>query len=105
MCIRDRIVFLGAALAALGVWWRHRSRPAACLMAAFATLGLALLASRWSPAAGSSGVGHLVVFGLAAFPWLLALFAWSFEDRFPRWVLASGGAVLVLTLWNALLPP
>ena len=48
---------------------------------------------------------YAVIIGLAAFPWLLALFAWSFEARFPRWLLTSGLAVVALSLWTVALPP
>jgi signal transduction histidine kinase len=98
------VVFFGAGVAAFQVWLQHRSRPAAFLAAAFATLGLTLIVNRSFPPDGAGGdlpiVRDLVIVGLAAFPWLLALFAWSFEPRFPRWLPASGGAVVLLGLWT-----
>jgi signal transduction histidine kinase len=98
------VVFFGAGVAAFRVWLQHRSRPAAFLAVAFATLGLTLIVNRSFPPHGAGEdlpiVRDLVIVGLAAFPWLLALFAWSFEPRFPRWLPASGGAVVLLGLWT-----
>lgn len=102
------LVFLGAVVAALRIWWLSRSRPAALLAVTFATLGGTLLLSRSLPESGDATVEVLrdvVLVGLLAFPWLLALFAWSFESRFPRWLLAAGVAVAGLSVWALLLPP
>lgn len=103
------IVFAVTALAGLRLWLQHRSMPAAYLAAAFGTLAGALLLSRLVPSATGSGLSafarDLVVVGLAAFPWLFALFAWSFERRIPRWLAGAGVAVLGLSVWALLLPP
>lgn len=102
------VVFLGVAVAALRVWWQQRSRPAALLMAAFGVIGLTLLTNRTFPADGEGAgvplVRDLVIVGLAAFPWLLAMFAWSFEPRLPRWLLAAGGVVPLFGVWALWLP-
>jgi signal transduction histidine kinase len=101
-------IFLLAAAAALRLWWRHRTRPSWLLALTFGTLGLVLLVSRLLPEGDGTAVAFgrdLVVAGLAAFPWLLALFAWSFEPRLPRWLLAAGAWVLGLAVWLLVLPP
>jgi signal transduction histidine kinase len=103
------VVFLGAAVAAARVWSTQRSRPAALLAATFATIGATLSISRLLPQVGDAAVraflGDVVLIGLATFPWLLALFAWSFERRPPRLLLAAGAAVAGLALWALVLPP
>jgi signal transduction histidine kinase len=107
--ILQLLVFVVAALAALRVWRQQRSRPAVWLVAAFTTLGVSLLVSRLFPADGAGAdvpwVRDLVVIGIGTFPWLLALFAWSFEGRLPRWLVASGGVVAALGVWSLLLSP
>ncbi len=103
------IVFLGAAVAAFRVWFAHRGRPAAFLAAAFGTIGVVLFVSRLLPAEGGGSelplLRDLAITGLGAFPWLLALFAWSFEPRLPRWLLAAVAPVILLGLWVLWLPP
>jgi signal transduction histidine kinase len=103
------LVFLGAGAAAFRLWFRNRTRPAALSAAAFGTIGVVLLVGRLFPADGAGAdvplVRDLVVVGLAMFPWLLALFAWSFEPRIPRWLLSAGAAVLLLGVWVLWLPP
>ncbi len=107
--IVQAVVFLGAAVAAFRVWFAHRGRPAAFLAAAFGTIGLVLFVNRLLPAEGGGSdlslLRDLVTIGLGAFPWLLALFAWSFEPRLPRWLLGAGAPVVVLGAWVLWLPP
>ena len=42
--------------------------------------------------------------GALVFPWLLAAFAWSFDRRLPLWLVASGGAIVVVAIWVLVLP-
>lgn len=101
-------IFLGAATAAFRLWWIQRGRPAAFLALTFGTLGLALVLVRFGPDDGTlvaRVIGDVGLVGLAAFPWLLALFAWSFEPRLPPWLLAAGSLVVGLAVWKVLLPP
>jgi signal transduction histidine kinase len=101
-------VFVLTALAALRLWHRHRSRPAGFLALAFGALAAAIVLSRLLPPDGDVAVQlgrDLIVAAFGAFPWLLALFAWSFEGRPPRWLLAAGGGVAALAVWSLVLPP
>lgn len=99
--------FLGAAVAALWLWHRQRTRPAAYLAAAFAAVGCALLAVR--TVAETEGLDPwftvAVVGALAFFPWALAAFAWSFAGPLPRWLRLAGLGVVALTAWATVLPP
>lgn len=105
------VVFAGAAVAGLRLWLSSRSRPAALLAAAFGVLATILLTSQLlpEPASTSSAAVELardiVVIGLAAFPWLLAAFAWSFGPRVPRWLTWAGGVVVAVAVWTLVMPP
>jgi signal transduction histidine kinase len=102
------VAFGGAALAAAVMWWRRRGRPPALLALAFGSIAVSVVLLRAVPemqgpiAAVTSDVGVIV---LSCFPWLLAAFAWSFEPRLPRWLLAAGAATVGLWLWVLVLPP
>jgi signal transduction histidine kinase len=102
------IAFLGLTLSAGWHWYRHRSRPAILLTGAFGIIGFVLLAGRLD-LAGTDRPGVVVsittVVLLAVFPWLLAAFAWSFEDRSPSWLPPAGILVAALAVWGALLSP
>jgi signal transduction histidine kinase len=100
--------FIAVALAAFVQWRRQRTRPATYLVMAFGVIGAALLAVRLVEPAGPVGAmvfDAVVVAGLSAFPWLLALFAWSFEGRQPRPLVAAGLAVPALTAWVTAVSP
>lgn len=101
------LTFLGAGLAAVLQWRRQRTAPAAYLAGAFGLLSLAVLATRSTPDIADSEPWFNVVVpaSLAAFPWLLAAFAWSFEGTLPRWLKLAGLGVPALTAWAAVLPP
>lgn len=101
------VVFAGTAVAGLRLWWRHRSRPAGLLAAAFSALAAALTLSLLvPPGSAETAVGSVlrdvVGAGLALFPLMLAAFACSFEERLPRWfwvaALVAIGLVVVLFL-------
>jgi signal transduction histidine kinase len=102
------VAFLGLAVAAALQWRRRRSGSARYLAAAFAIMGLVLLASRLELAGGEGlrlVVSYANVVSLAAFPWLLAAFSWSFGRRLPRWLRSAGVAVLALGVWGVVLVP
>lgn len=102
------LVFLGLGVLAFRLWWRDRSRPAAYLLAAFGLLGSVLTGALLLPTE-RTGIavllGHLVALGVAAFPWVLAAFAWSFERRLPAWLWAAAGSLVVVAAWLPFLPP
>lgn len=97
-------VFASTAVAGLRLWWRHRSRPAGLLAAAFSVLVASLTLSLLiPPGSADSTVGAVLRdalgAGLALFPLLLAAFACSFEDRVPDWFwVAASLAVGVIVL-------
>jgi signal transduction histidine kinase len=102
------VVFLGLGAAALRLWWRDRSAPAAYLAAAFGLLGSVLTVALLLPDERSGiflVLSHVVAIGVVAFPWVLAAFAWSFEGRLPAWLWASAGSIVVLAAWLPFLPP
>jgi signal transduction histidine kinase len=100
--------FVALTIAAVLHLRRRRSQPAAFLVAAFGVMAAVLVSSRLG-LAGLDRVGpvasRVTVVLLAAFPWLLAAFAWSFERRTPRWLQAAGVVALGLGLWGATLAP
>jgi signal transduction histidine kinase len=102
------VVFTVITLAALRLWRRHRTAPASYLTLALALLTGALLWSRVIPPDSVGFLGRLQPLNLvafAAFPWLLAAFAWSFEGRLPRWLRLSSLLVVALGLWGLLVAP
>ncbi len=101
------LAFTGAALAALRQWRRQRTWPAAYLAGAFGLISLFLVGVRLLPeqVTGQPWFSVLALGGLAAFPWLLAAFAWAFAGPLPRWLKLAGLGVPALMLWAATLPP
>ena len=99
------LAFLGAAVAATQQWHRQRTRAAAYLAGAFGAVGGALLVARTVEGPAPPWLSALIVGALAAFPWLLAAFAWSLDGPLPRWLRLAGLGVPALAVWAALLPP
>jgi signal transduction histidine kinase len=85
---------------------RHRTRPAAFLAVSFCALGLVVLGSRLGEMVGPEQLWRLVsLASLAAFPWLLAAFAWSFAGPLPAWLRSLGLLVLGLCVVVVLTDP
>jgi signal transduction histidine kinase len=102
------VAFLGLTGAAVWQWRRLRTTAAGYLTAAFAIIGLVLLAGRLrpdDPTAVWDVIGAVNVVLLASFPWLLAAFSWSFEGRLPAWLRASAVGVVGLGVWGTFLLP
>jgi signal transduction histidine kinase len=100
--------FVALTIAAVLHLRRRRSRPASYLVVAFGIMAGVLVSGRLA-LSSLDGIGPTVskvtVVALAAFPWLLAAFAWSFERRQPRWLRAAGVAVVGLGLFGATMSP
>jgi signal transduction histidine kinase len=104
----ELLVFSLVAGAAVRQWWRHRSRPAALLALAFLSIAAAFLWGRLVPVGTPGWLGRLRPFDFAlfaAFPWLLAAFACSFEGRIPRALRVAAVPVVALGVWALVLPP
>ena len=99
------LAFVGAGAAASWQWFRQRTRPAAYLAAAFSLAGGVMILSRLLGDVESPWLTALLLGALAAFPWLLAAFAWSFAGPLPRWLRLVGVTAPVLGVWAAALPP
>lgn len=101
------LAFAIAAIAAIWQWLRQRSRPAAYLAGAFGTITLVIAVVRYAPddLTEQPWMVALILAVLAAFPWLLAAFAWSFEGPMPTWLRLAGLGVPALAAWSATIPP
>jgi signal transduction histidine kinase len=101
--------FVVLGLAAVRLWWRDRSQPAAHLAGAFgvlaAVLAVARIAEAVGPPAPGAGLELLLVAGMVAFPLLLVAFAWSFEPVSPRWLPAAAVAAVTMLVWFVLIGP
>jgi signal transduction histidine kinase len=100
---------LFTALAVFGVkaYLAQRSRPTAYVAAAFVALAFTTLGARIE--ALIDGSPELLrgprIAAVAAFPWLLAAFAWSFRGRLPRWLKLAGlGTAFLAAVALALRP-
>lgn len=94
------VVFAAVAVLTVRRWKCERTRPAAYVAAAFVGLAVVIVpGASIVPIADPPPVVGLVV--LAAFPWLLAAFAWSFEGPLPTWLRAASVTVAVLPMWGA----
>jgi signal transduction histidine kinase len=94
------------AAATVWLWARVRTRQSGLLAAGFVILAAAQIV----PHLGGLGEVELLndvrVGLLAAFPWLMAAFAWSFERRqLPAWLAGAAGVVVAVFLWVVLGDP
>jgi signal transduction histidine kinase len=98
--------FLGLGVTAVALWLRRRTRPSVFLAVAFSALALVGVSGWLGAALGAPGYWQLAsVCALAAFPWLLAAFAWSFAGPLPTWLRLVGVLVLALCAWVVLADP
>lgn len=107
--ITQAVVYAALGVAAVRTWRRARTRPALYLALAFLALAVVITLARVSARTGLDDVPWLSDASVAlvlAFPWLLAAFAWSFEDpRPPRWLQLAGAVQLALAVVVFFLPP
>nr|WP_130650995.1 histidine kinase dimerization/phospho-acceptor domain-containing protein [Egicoccus halophilus] len=106
---RDLLSVAYVLLAVTAAWQfvRRRQLPAAHLATAFGALAVGLFVGRVSVVVDAVWVAQgLAVAAVAAFPWLMAAFAWSFDDGpLPRWLRLGPAVVLTVSAAFVLAAP
>jgi signal transduction histidine kinase len=97
---------VAVAAATIWLWARVRTRPAALLAVGFGTLALGLVVPYLGGLAEIELLSNLRILLLAFFPWMMAVFACSFERRqLPPWLAGAAGVVVAQGLWLVLGDP